>query len=173
MSWYGGSFETLSLSGEFHHNRTRIISSQVGAINPYLGPLWSVGRPRRDRARVPRHLRLRPRRLHHPPHSARRGRARLPPARPGVARRHPGAHRLPDLIRLTLAGAAHEVFRLHRMAVRREPAIFPTASAPRSGAGLDGVEFWRWTTRTSTRSKPRSTRPACRSPASSPSRWCR
>jgi threonine dehydrogenase-like Zn-dependent dehydrogenase len=44
MSWYGGTFETLSLSGEFHHNRTRIISSQVGAINPYLGPLWSVGR---------------------------------------------------------------------------------------------------------------------------------
>ena len=44
MSWYGGSFETLSLSGEFHHNRTRIISSQVGATNPYLGPLWSVGR---------------------------------------------------------------------------------------------------------------------------------
>lgn len=44
MSWYGGSFETLSLSGEFHHNRTRIISSQVGATNPGLGPLWSVGR---------------------------------------------------------------------------------------------------------------------------------
>lgn len=44
MSWYGGSFESLSLSGEFHHNRTRIISSQVGATNPYLGPLWSVGR---------------------------------------------------------------------------------------------------------------------------------
>ena len=44
MSWYGGSFETLSLSGEFHHNRTRIVSSQVGAVNPALGPLWSVGR---------------------------------------------------------------------------------------------------------------------------------
>jgi threonine dehydrogenase-like Zn-dependent dehydrogenase len=43
-SWSGGSFETLSLSGEFHHNRTRIISSQVGATNPLLGPLWSVGR---------------------------------------------------------------------------------------------------------------------------------
>lgn len=44
MSWYGGTFESLSLSGEFHHNRPRIISSQVGTVNPYLGPLWSVGR---------------------------------------------------------------------------------------------------------------------------------
>jgi 2-desacetyl-2-hydroxyethyl bacteriochlorophyllide A dehydrogenase len=44
MSWYGGSFESLSLSGEFHHNRTRIISSQVAGINPTLGPLWSVKR---------------------------------------------------------------------------------------------------------------------------------
>jgi 2-desacetyl-2-hydroxyethyl bacteriochlorophyllide A dehydrogenase len=44
MSWYGGTFEGLSLSGEFHHNRPRIISSQVGAVNPFLGPLWSVER---------------------------------------------------------------------------------------------------------------------------------
>lgn len=44
MSWYGGSFESLSLSGEFHHNRPRIISSQVGGINPALSPLWSVNR---------------------------------------------------------------------------------------------------------------------------------
>lgn len=44
MSWYGGTFESLQLSGEFHHNRTRIISSQVGAVNPNLGPLWSVAR---------------------------------------------------------------------------------------------------------------------------------
>lgn len=44
MSWYGGTFENLSLSGEFHHNRPRIISSQVGTVNPFLGPLWSVGR---------------------------------------------------------------------------------------------------------------------------------
>ena len=27
MSWYGGSFESLSLAGEFHHNRVRIRSS--------------------------------------------------------------------------------------------------------------------------------------------------
>lgn len=44
MSWYGGSFESLNLSGEFHHNRPRIISSQVGSVNPFLGPLWSVAR---------------------------------------------------------------------------------------------------------------------------------
>lgn len=44
MSWYGGTFESLSLSGEFHHNRPRIISSQVGTVNPYLGPLWSTAR---------------------------------------------------------------------------------------------------------------------------------
>lgn len=44
MSWYVGSFEDLKLSGEFHHNRTRIISSQVGTTNPFLGPLWTVPR---------------------------------------------------------------------------------------------------------------------------------
>ena len=44
MSWYGGTFESLHLSGEFHHNRTRIISSQVGNVNPYLGPLWTLER---------------------------------------------------------------------------------------------------------------------------------
>lgn len=44
MSWYGGSFESLNLSGEFHHNRPRIVASQVGAVNPDLGPLWSVPR---------------------------------------------------------------------------------------------------------------------------------
>ena len=50
MSWYGGTFESLSLSGEFHHNRPRIVSSQVGAVNPSLGPLWSTSR-RSDIAR--------------------------------------------------------------------------------------------------------------------------
>jgi 2-desacetyl-2-hydroxyethyl bacteriochlorophyllide A dehydrogenase len=44
MSWYGGTFENLSLSGEFHHNRVRIHSSQVDAVNPDLGPLWSIAR---------------------------------------------------------------------------------------------------------------------------------
>lgn len=44
MSWYGGSCEALSLSGEFHHNRPRIFTSQVGSVNPDLGPLWSTAR---------------------------------------------------------------------------------------------------------------------------------
>ena len=44
MSWYGGTFESLNLAGEFHHNRPRIISSQVASINPDLGPLWSTAR---------------------------------------------------------------------------------------------------------------------------------
>jgi len=44
MSWYGGTFESLNLAGEFHHNRPRIISSMVAAVNPYLGPLWDVAR---------------------------------------------------------------------------------------------------------------------------------
>jgi 2-desacetyl-2-hydroxyethyl bacteriochlorophyllide A dehydrogenase len=48
LSWYGGTFEKLSLAGEFHHNRTRIIGSQVGAMSPFLGPLWSTQR----RARI-------------------------------------------------------------------------------------------------------------------------
>ena len=44
ISWYGGPFESLNLAGEFHHNRPRIISSQVGAVNPDLGPLWDTSR---------------------------------------------------------------------------------------------------------------------------------
>jgi 2-desacetyl-2-hydroxyethyl bacteriochlorophyllide A dehydrogenase len=44
MSWYGGTFESLSLSGEFHHNRPRIVASQVGGLPPEIGPLWSMAR---------------------------------------------------------------------------------------------------------------------------------
>jgi 2-desacetyl-2-hydroxyethyl bacteriochlorophyllide A dehydrogenase len=44
LSWYGGTFEGLRLSGEFHHNRIRIRSSQVGAINPDLSPRWTPER---------------------------------------------------------------------------------------------------------------------------------
>ena len=44
VSWYRGSFESLSLAGEFHHNRPRIISSQVGSLSPDLGPLWDMQR---------------------------------------------------------------------------------------------------------------------------------
>jgi 2-desacetyl-2-hydroxyethyl bacteriochlorophyllide A dehydrogenase len=44
VSWYGGTFENLRLSDEFHHNRIQVISSQVAAISPRLGPLWSTSR---------------------------------------------------------------------------------------------------------------------------------
>ena len=44
LSWYGGTFESLHLAGEFHHNRPRIIASQVGGLSPDLGPLWSLQR---------------------------------------------------------------------------------------------------------------------------------
>ncbi len=44
MSWYTGAVEGLDLSGEFHHNRIRITSSQVGMVSPDLGPLWTVAR---------------------------------------------------------------------------------------------------------------------------------
>jgi 2-desacetyl-2-hydroxyethyl bacteriochlorophyllide A dehydrogenase len=44
IGWYRGSFESLNLAGEFHHNRPRIISSQVGSMNPDLGPLWDLAR---------------------------------------------------------------------------------------------------------------------------------
>lgn len=44
LSWYGGTFESLNLAGEFHHNRPRIVSSQVGSVNPDLGPLWDIAR---------------------------------------------------------------------------------------------------------------------------------
>jgi len=50
MSWYGGTFESLDLSAEFHHNRVRILSSQSAAISPELGPLWTLER-RRDQVR--------------------------------------------------------------------------------------------------------------------------
>lgn len=44
LSWYGGTFETLSLVGEFHHNRPRVIASQVAGLAPHLGPLWTMRR---------------------------------------------------------------------------------------------------------------------------------
>lgn len=60
ISWYGGSFESLSLAGEFHHNRPRIISSQVGSISPDLGPLWSTARRQEVVTRLLSELELAP-----------------------------------------------------------------------------------------------------------------
>ena len=44
LSWYGGAIDALELGAEFHHNRVRIHSSQVGNVSPDLGRLWSVER---------------------------------------------------------------------------------------------------------------------------------
>jgi 2-desacetyl-2-hydroxyethyl bacteriochlorophyllide A dehydrogenase len=60
MSWYGGTFENLNLSGEFHHNRPRVISSMVGSVNPDLGPLWSTGRRQQVVSRLLTELELAP-----------------------------------------------------------------------------------------------------------------
>jgi 2-desacetyl-2-hydroxyethyl bacteriochlorophyllide A dehydrogenase len=43
-SWYGTKPATLALGGAFHRGRLRIISSQVGAIDPALQPRWSHAR---------------------------------------------------------------------------------------------------------------------------------
>ena len=43
LSWYGKPAAELVLSGEFHHNRIHIRSSQVGRVNPQL-VTWSLER---------------------------------------------------------------------------------------------------------------------------------
>jgi 2-desacetyl-2-hydroxyethyl bacteriochlorophyllide A dehydrogenase len=39
-SWYGTKPVSLSLGGHFHRGRIRLRSSQVGRLNPGLGPRW-------------------------------------------------------------------------------------------------------------------------------------
>ena len=43
-SWYGTKDVALPLGGAFHRRRIRIISSQVGTIDPGLQPRWSRAR---------------------------------------------------------------------------------------------------------------------------------
>ncbi|MDQ2951688.1 MAG: zinc-binding dehydrogenase [Chloroflexota bacterium] len=43
-SWYGEKPVTLDLGGRFHRGRIRIISSQVGNIDPSLSPRWDRAR---------------------------------------------------------------------------------------------------------------------------------
>jgi threonine dehydrogenase-like Zn-dependent dehydrogenase len=43
-SWYGTKPVALSLGGHFHRGRVRLISSQVGRINPELGARWDRAR---------------------------------------------------------------------------------------------------------------------------------
>lgn len=45
-SWYGTKPVPLLLGGTFHRGRLRIISSQVGMIDPSLAPRWSTERRR-------------------------------------------------------------------------------------------------------------------------------
>jgi 2-desacetyl-2-hydroxyethyl bacteriochlorophyllide A dehydrogenase len=51
-SWYGTKPVTLSLGGAFHRRRLRLISSQVGTVDPSLQPRWD----RRRRLAVARDL---------------------------------------------------------------------------------------------------------------------
>jgi 2-desacetyl-2-hydroxyethyl bacteriochlorophyllide A dehydrogenase len=44
VSWYGTKPVTLSLGGHFHRGRVRLRSSQVGRMNPGLGPRWDRAR---------------------------------------------------------------------------------------------------------------------------------
>ena len=39
-SWYGEKPVALDLGGRFHRGRVRLISSQVGRIDPSLAPRW-------------------------------------------------------------------------------------------------------------------------------------
>jgi 2-desacetyl-2-hydroxyethyl bacteriochlorophyllide A dehydrogenase len=43
-SWYGTKPVILSLGGHFHRGRVKVRSSQVGGINPELGPRWDRDR---------------------------------------------------------------------------------------------------------------------------------
>lgn len=43
-SWYGAKPVTLDLGGAFHRRRLRLISSQVGHVDPELGPMWNRDR---------------------------------------------------------------------------------------------------------------------------------
>jgi 2-desacetyl-2-hydroxyethyl bacteriochlorophyllide A dehydrogenase len=45
-SWYGTKPVCVELGGDFHRGRLRIVSSQVGAVDPALAPRWSITRRR-------------------------------------------------------------------------------------------------------------------------------
>lgn len=44
LSWYGTRRAELELGGAFHHDRLRIVSSQVGRVAPCARPRWSYSR---------------------------------------------------------------------------------------------------------------------------------
>jgi len=84
-SWYGTKPVTLSLGGHFHRGRVRLRSSQVGRINPELGPRWD--RARRTEAALELLPRLRLEELvsHRVPFDKAPGAYRLLDERPGEA----------------------------------------------------------------------------------------
>ncbi len=43
-SWYGQKPVELQLGSAFHRRRLRLVSSQVGMLNPSLGPRWDRAR---------------------------------------------------------------------------------------------------------------------------------
>lgn len=43
-SWYGDKLVDVPLGGAFHRQRLRIVSSQVGTLDPALGPRWDRAR---------------------------------------------------------------------------------------------------------------------------------
>ena len=57
-SWYGTKPVTLSLGGHFHRGRVRVRSSQVGRMNPDLGPRWDLTRRMETVLRLLPRLRL-------------------------------------------------------------------------------------------------------------------
>ena len=46
--FYQGSLGAVRLGEEFHHNRVRLISSQIGAVDPFLNGRWDKGRLHRE-----------------------------------------------------------------------------------------------------------------------------
>lgn len=57
-SWYGTKPVTLELGGRFHRGRLTIRSSQVGRLNPALGPRWNYARRLETAAAMLPHLHL-------------------------------------------------------------------------------------------------------------------
>ncbi|MBX6343318.1 MAG: zinc-binding dehydrogenase, partial [Thermomicrobiaceae bacterium] len=46
-SWYGTKPVPLALGGRFHRGRLRVVSSQVGMLDPALAPRWDRARRQR------------------------------------------------------------------------------------------------------------------------------
>ena len=57
-SWYGTKPVTLELGGRFHRGRLTLRSSQVGRLNPALGPRWDYARRLETAAAMLPRLRL-------------------------------------------------------------------------------------------------------------------